>query len=72
VQARQKAQDAFLKGNESYTEALTRQNQLMSGWSLPIPKLNSTMFIIIGIVAVILVVVGVIIYRKRSRWDELG
>jgi hypothetical protein len=72
VLARQKAQDAFLKANESYTEALARQNQLMSGWSLPIPKLNSTMFIIIGIVAVILVVVGVIIYRKRSRWDELG
>jgi hypothetical protein len=70
--ARQKAQDAFLKANESYTEALARQKQLMSGWSLPIPKLNSTMFIIIGIVAVILVVVGVIIYRKRSRWDELG
>ena len=72
VLARQKAQDAFLKANESYTEALARQKQLMSGWSLPIPKLNSTMFIIIGIVAVILVVVGVIIYRKRSRWDELG
>jgi len=72
AQARQKAQDAFLKGNESYTEALARQKQLMSGWSLPIPKLNSTMFIIIGIVAVILVVVGVIVYRKRSRWDELG
>ncbi len=70
--ARQKAQDAFLKANESYTEALARQKQLMSGWSLPIPKFNSTMVIIIGIVAVILVVVGVIIYRKRSRWDELG
>ncbi len=44
----------------------------MSGFSLPIPKLNSTMFIIIGVIAVILVVVGVIVYRKRSRWDELG
>ena len=72
AQARQKAQDAFLKGNESYTEALARQKQLMSGFSLPIPKLNSTMFIIIGVIAVVLVVVGVIIYRKRSRWDELG
>jgi len=72
VLARQKAQDAFLKANESYTEALARQKQLMSGWSLPLPKFNSTMLIIIGIVAVILVVVGVIIYRKRSRWDELG
>ncbi len=47
AQARQKAQDAFLKGNESYTEALARQKELSSGWSLPIPKINSTMFIII-------------------------
>jgi hypothetical protein len=72
VLARQKAQDAFLKANESYSEALTRQKELSSGFSLPIPKINSTMFIILGVVAVILVVVGVIIYRKRSRWDELG
>ncbi len=72
AQARQKAQDAFLKANESYTEALARQKEISSGFSLPIPKINSTMFIILGIVAVILVVVGVIIYRKRSRWDELG
>jgi hypothetical protein len=70
--ARQKAQDAFLKANESYTEALARQKEVSSGWSLPIPKINSTLFIILGVVAVILVVVGVIIYRKRSRWDELG
>jgi hypothetical protein len=72
VQARQKAQDAFLKGNESYTDALTRQKQLMSGFSLPIPKINSTVMIILGVIAVILVVVGVIIYRRQSRWDELG
>ena len=70
--ARQKAQDAFLKGNESYTEALVRQKQLLSGWSLPIPQIGGSLFIVIGIVAVILIVVGVIIYRKRSRWDELG
>jgi hypothetical protein len=72
VQARQKAQDAFLKGNESYTDALVRQKQLMSGFSLPIPKINSTVMIILGVIAVILVVVGVIIYRRQSRWDELG
>ncbi len=70
--ARQKAQDAFLKGNESYTEALARQKSVGSGWSLPIPKINSTVGIIIGVIAVILIVVGVIIYRKRSQWDELG
>jgi hypothetical protein len=72
AQARVKAQDAFSKGNESYTEALARQKQLLAGWSIPFPKINSTVIIVVGIVAVVLVVVGVIIYRKRSQWDELG
>jgi hypothetical protein len=72
AQARQKAQDAFLKGNESYTEALARQKELLSGWSIPFPKIGGSLFIVIGIVAVILIVVGIIIYRKRSQWDELG
>lgn len=72
AQARQKAQDAFAKGNESYTEALARQKQLSSGWSIPLPKIGGSLFIVIGIIAVILIVVGVIIYRKRSQWDELG
>jgi hypothetical protein len=72
AQARVKAQDAFSKGNESYTEALARQKQLLSGWSLPIPKIDGVVLIIFGIVAAALIVVGVIIYRKRSQWDELG
>jgi hypothetical protein len=72
AQARVKAQDAFSKGNESYTEALARQKQLLSGWSLPIPKIDGIVLIVFGIVAVALIVVGVIIYRKRSQWDELG
>lgn len=72
AQARQKAQDAFLKANESYTEALARQKELSSGFSIPFPKIGGSVFIVLGIVAVILVIVGVIIYRKRSHWDELG
>jgi hypothetical protein len=72
AQARQKAQDAFSKGNESYNEALSRQTQLSSGFSLPIPKIGGSIFIVVGIVVVILVIVGVIYYRKRSQWDELG
>jgi hypothetical protein len=72
AQARQKAQDAFLKGNESYTEALARQKELSSGFSIPFPKIGGSVFVVIGIVAVILIIVGVIIYRKRSQWDELG
>lgn len=72
AQARQKAQDAFLKANESYTEAIERQKQLSSGLNIPLPKIGGSFWIVIGIAAVILIVVGVIIYRKRSRWDELG
>lgn len=71
-QARSKAADAFSKGNESYTDALARQKVLTSGWQFPTIKLPGGIFLIIGVIVVVLVVVGVIIYRKRSRWDELG
>ncbi len=72
-QARSKAADAFSKGNESYTDALARQKQLMAGWQFPaLPKLPGGIFLIVGVIVIVLVVVGVIIYRKRSRWDELG
>ena len=71
--ARVKAQDAFNKGNESYTDALARKKVLESGWQLPsLPKLPGGIFLIVGIIVVVLAVVGYIIYRKRSRWDELG
>jgi len=73
-QARSKAQEAFTKGNESYTDALARQKQLMSGWSFSLPQIPipGGIFIVIGVIVVILVAVGFVIYRKRSRWDELG
>jgi hypothetical protein len=73
-QARSKAQDAFMKGNESYNDALARQKTLMSGWSFSFPQIPipGGIFLVIGVVVVILVAVGVVIYRKRSRWDELG
>ena len=74
AQARTKAQDAFNKGNESYTDALARKKVLESGWQLPgLPNFGKIPIIpIIVVVVVILVIVGVVIYRKRSRWDELG
>ena len=73
-QARVKAQDAFNKGNESYTDALARKKVLESGWQLPgLPNFGKIPIIpIIVVVVVILVIVGVVIYRKRSHWDELG
>ena len=74
AQARAKAQEAFDKGNESYTDALARKKVLESGWQLPgLPNFGKIPVIpIIVVVVVILVIVGVVIYRKRSRWDELG
>jgi hypothetical protein len=73
-QARLKAQAAFTKGNESYNDALARQKTLMSGWSFSFPQIPipGGIFIVIGVIVVILVAVGIVIYRKRSRWDELG
>jgi hypothetical protein len=69
-QARSKAQEAFTKGNESYTDALARQKVLMSGWTFP--QIPGGIYIVLGVIVVILVAVGIVIYRKRSRWDELG
>lgn len=77
AQARAKAQEAFNKGNESYTDALKRQYDIEhGGWfswlKLPTVKLPGGIFLIIGIIVVVLAVVGYMIYRKRSHWDELG
>ncbi len=73
TQARSKAQEAYSKGNESYNDALARQKVLTSGWTFPsLPAIPGGIFIVLGVIVVILVAVGIVIYRKRSRWDELG
>jgi len=74
AQARAKAQEAFDKGNESYTDALARKKVLESGWQFPgLPNFGKIPIIpIVAVVVIILVIVGVVIYRKRSHWDELG
>ncbi|MDO9325597.1 MAG: hypothetical protein Q7T80_11650 [Methanoregula sp.] len=71
-QARSKAQEAFAKGNESYNDALARQKQLSGGFIWPQIQIPGGIFIVLGVIVVILVAVGIVIYRKRSRWDELG
>ncbi len=76
-QARAKAQEAFAKGNESYTDALRRQYEVEHGGifsfiKLPNIKLPGGIFLIAAIVIVVLGAVGYMVYRKRSRWDELG
>jgi hypothetical protein len=74
--AREKASEAFAKGNETYNEALTLQRQLLTGWNI-IPNINIKLpggsFVIIAVVIVVVLgVVGYVIYRKRTQWDELG
>jgi hypothetical protein len=74
-QARAKAQDAFSKGNESYNDALARQDKLTHGFDIMGMiggVAGSIGVVVIGVIAVVLIVVGIVIYRKRSRWDELG
>lgn len=73
--AREKATEAFAKGNESYTNALELKKELSSGFNPlgMIAGLFKGSFVIIGVVIIIIVaVVGYIIYRKRTQWDELG
>jgi hypothetical protein len=74
--ASEKAQEAFSKANESYNDALDLKKQITEGFN-PVGaagKLfgSGTVILILVVVAVVLVAAGVIIYRKRSHWDELG
>ena len=73
--ARSKAEQAYTEGNQSYNDALFWYNQPTSfdiiGWIGGLFS-SSVLLIGVGVVVVVLIVVGVIIYRKPSRWDELG
>jgi len=73
--ARQKADAAFQKANESYTSALAMKKSMMTGFN-PLGMIGglfkgSTLIIVI-VLLVIIGGVGYIIYRKRTQWDELG
>ncbi|OPY36458.1 MAG: hypothetical protein A4E35_01997 [Methanoregula sp. PtaU1.Bin051] len=76
--AREKATEAYTKGNETYNDALALKKQLQSGWSflpnfnIKIPLPGGSFTIILVVVVVVIGVVGYVIYRKRTQWDELG
>jgi hypothetical protein len=81
AQARSKAAEAFAKGNESFTDALKLQDKTMHQNDSPVGAILSAigkflqsgiLIIVVAVIAIVLIAVGVIIYRKRSRWDELG
>lgn len=70
--AREKATEAFTKGNETYNAALDLKKDLTGGW-FKLPALPGGSFLIIAAVVIVIVgIVGYIIYRKRTQWDELG
>lgn len=75
AQARDKAKDAFAKGNESYTLALQRQQALtqevnhLEAMGSGIRK--SGLLVMFGIIAAVLAGIVIVVWYKRSHCDEL-
>jgi len=66
--ARSKAAEGLNKANEALSDADALRDEIGEGFSL---GGNLLLYVGIGIV-VVLAIVGVVIYRKKTRWDELG
>ncbi len=66
--ARSKASEAETKATEAYNDAVELKAEIGEGFDL---GGNMLLYIGIGIV-IVLVVVGVVVYRRKTRWDELG
>jgi hypothetical protein len=70
--ARIKANDGLGLANEAWNLSLTLKDELDKGFSLPgLPDLGA-LLPFLAIAAVVLIIAGVIIYRKKTHWDELG
>jgi hypothetical protein len=70
--ARTKASDGNNLANQALNLSLTLKEELGKGFQLPgLPDLGALLpFFIIA--AVVLIIAGIIIYRKKTHWDELG
>ncbi|KUK63160.1 MAG: hypothetical protein XD82_0492 [Methanoculleus marisnigri] len=66
--ARSKAADGLSKANEALTDANALKEKIGEGFNF---GGNLLLYIGVGVILV-LVVVGVVFYRKKSGWDELG
>jgi hypothetical protein len=67
--SRQKAKEAFDKGNESLTDAINFKLELTktggdTSW------LNTTTLIIIGVIVVIVAIAGYFFLRNKNRWED--
>lgn len=68
--ARTKANDCINKATDGLTDATALKERIGEGFNL---NFGGNMLLYIGIgVVLILVAVGVVVYRKKTRWDELG
>ncbi|MDK2891220.1 MAG: hypothetical protein PWR21_1852 [Methanoculleus sp.] len=66
--ARSKAADGLSKANEALADANALRERIGEGFGL-----GGDLLLYIGIgIVIVLVVAGVVIYRKRTGWDELG
>ncbi|MGB4252069.1 MAG: hypothetical protein WBJ20_03790, partial [Candidatus Methanoculleus thermohydrogenotrophicum] len=65
--ARSKATEGLNKANEALADAEALRNEIGEGFSL-----GSLLYVGIGIVVILVAIVGIMVYRKKTRWDELG
>jgi len=66
--ARSKAGDGLNKANEALSDANALKEKIGEGFNL---GGNLLLYIGIGVI-IVLIVAGVVIYRKKTGWDELG
>ncbi|BBL67669.1 hypothetical protein [Methanoculleus chikugoensis] len=66
--ARSKAGDGLNKANEALADANALKEKIGEGFNL---GGNLLLYIGIGVI-IVLIVAGVVIYRKKTGWDELG
>jgi hypothetical protein len=66
--ARSKATEGLKKANEALGDADALREKIGEGFNL---GGNPLLYVGIGVI-VVLAIVGAVIYRKKTRWDELG
>ena len=70
--AQGKASEGLNLANQAWNLSLDLKTELGQGFSLPgLPNLGAFLPVLI-VVAVVAIIAGIIIYRKKTQWDELG
>jgi len=70
--ARSDASEALGYANDAWNLSVDLKTELDKGFSLPgLPDLGAFLPILL-VAAVVLIIAGIIIYRKKTQWDELG